>query len=77
MKIVSHPYQATIVPQPARKNALWRCVIHREGSPEVLAQMDAATKEDACCAANLEILRLKRNSSALTAEAGSSLRNAS
>ncbi len=77
MKIVRHPYQATIVPQPPRQNALWRCVIHREGSPEVLAQLDAATKEDACCAANLEILRLKRSTGAATPEAIPSLRNAS
>lgn len=77
MKIVRHPYQATIVPQAIPKDALWHCVIHREGSPEVLAQLDAATKEDACCAANLEILRLKRNTASNKPEPAASLRTAS
>jgi hypothetical protein len=62
MKIVQHPYHASIIPQPVQQEALWHCVVRRDGSAEILAKHDAASKEDACCAALLEIVRLKRTS---------------
>lgn len=61
MKIVRHPYQASIVPQPAPKETLWHCVIRRDGSQEILVRRDAISKEDAWAAALLEISRLKRS----------------
>jgi hypothetical protein len=60
MKIVQHPYHASIIPQPPQQKALWHCVVRRNGSAEILARVDAANKEDACCAALLEIVRLKK-----------------
>lgn len=60
MKIVRHPYHASIVPQAARTDALWHCVIRCDGSPDILVRHDAANKEDACCVALLEIARLQR-----------------
>lgn len=60
MKIVRHPYQANIVPQSSREDALWYCVVRRDGSAEILAQHDTANKEDARCMALLEISRLRR-----------------
>ena len=64
MKIVKHPYQASIIPQPVIvKDALWHYVIRRDGSAEILARHDAKSKEDACSRALLEIARLKRTGS--------------
>jgi hypothetical protein len=60
MKIISSPYQATIVPQPVRADALWNYTIRHNGSSEILVRQDATRKEDACCMALLEISRLKR-----------------
>ena len=60
MKIVKHPYQASIVPQPARQDALWHLVVRKDGSAEILARHDAKNKEDTQCLALLEISRLKR-----------------
>jgi hypothetical protein len=63
MKIVQHPYHASIIPQPPQQKALWHAVVRRDGSAEILARHDAASKEDACCAALLEIVRLKKTGS--------------
>jgi len=63
MKIVMHPYQATIVPQAFQPDSLWHYVIQREGSAEILARCDAATKEDVSSLALLEITQLVRRSS--------------
>ncbi len=60
MKIVRHPYQANIVPQAVREDALWQCVIRREDTAEVVVRHDAKSKEDAHALALLEISRLKR-----------------
>jgi len=60
MKIVRHPYQASIVPQPVPKDTLWHCVIRRAGSQEILVRRDAISKEDAWATALLEISRLER-----------------
>lgn len=60
MKIVLHPYQASIVPQPVPKETLWHCVIRRDGSQEILVRRDAINKEDALATALLEISRLQR-----------------
>jgi hypothetical protein len=73
MKIVKHPYHASIIPQPVQQSALWHCVVRRNGSAEILARHDAVSKEDACCAALLEIVRLKRTS----ADPNPALKNAS
>ena len=64
MKIVQHPFHASIVPEPTIEDALWHYVVRRDDSGEVLARHNAASKEDACAAALLEIVRLKRNSAA-------------
>lgn len=63
MKIVRHPYQASIVPQTAPKETLWHCVIRRDGSQEILIRRDAISKEDAWATALLEITRLERSES--------------
>jgi hypothetical protein len=63
MKIVRHPFHASIVPQAqlsSELQALWHCVIRRDGSPEVLVRHDARRKEDAACVARLELVRLER-----------------
>ena len=61
MKIVRHPYQASIVPQPVLKETLWHCVIRRNGSQEILVRRDAISKEDAWATALLELSRLERS----------------
>ena len=58
MKIARSPYQAKVTPRKGRKDALWFCVISREGSSDVVATVDAPSKEDACAAAMLELARL-------------------
>ena len=58
MKIALSPYQAKIAPQKSSDDYLWYCIIRREGSSDVLARHDATSKEDACCAALLELARL-------------------
>lgn len=73
MKIVRHPYQANVIPQPVFEGSLWQCVVCREGSAEILVRHEAANKEDACCLALLEISRLKRS----LENAKAPLRNAS
>lgn len=59
MKIANSPYHAKISPHKGNEDALWFCVIHREGSAEVVVQRDAPTKEDAFCAAWLELAKLQ------------------
>jgi hypothetical protein len=59
MKIARSPYHANIAPHKGREDYLWFCVIRREGSAEVVARHDAASKEDACCAALWELARLQ------------------
>jgi hypothetical protein len=59
MKIARSPYHANIAPHKGRENFLWFCVIRREGSAEVVVRHDAASKEDACCAALWELVRLQ------------------
>jgi hypothetical protein len=58
MKIARSPYQAKVTPSKGKKGSLWFCVISREGSPDVVARLDAPNKEDACAAALLELARL-------------------
>lgn len=58
MKIAKSPYHAKIAPYKGREDSLWFCIIRREGSTDVVARHDATTKEDACCAALLELTRL-------------------
>jgi hypothetical protein len=58
VKIALSPYQANIEPQKSSQDHLWCCIIRREGSPDVLARHGATNKEDACCAALLELARL-------------------
>lgn len=64
MKIARSPYHASIVPHKSKDDALWFCVIRREGSGDVVAHHDACSKEDACCAALLELARLHTASAA-------------
>lgn len=64
MKIVKHSYQATITPHAFGPESLWQYVIRREGSAEILASRDTATKEDAHSLALLEISQLVRSSDA-------------
>jgi hypothetical protein len=64
MKIVKHPYHAIIVPQAVRRESLWQYVIRRHDSPQILVHRDAATKEDACSLALLEISQLVRRAGA-------------
>src|SRR5262249_60547001 len=59
MKIARSPYHASIAPHKGREDFLWFCVIRREGSAEVVVRHDAASKEDACCAALWELVRLQ------------------
>jgi hypothetical protein len=59
MKIAKSPYHAKITPNKVSEDFLWFCVIRREGSADVVARHDAPTKEDACCAALLELARLQ------------------
>jgi len=58
MKIARSPYHAKVTPTKGKKDSLWFCVISREGSPEIVARVDAPSKEDACAAALLELARL-------------------
>ena len=58
MKIARSPYHAKVTPTKDKKNALWFCVISKEGSSDVVASVDAPSKEDACAAALLELARL-------------------
>lgn len=58
MKIAKSPYLAKIAPHKGNEDALWFCVIRREGSSEIVVRRDATTKEDAYCAAWLELTRL-------------------
>jgi hypothetical protein len=62
MKIVRHPYHASITPQAAKPGSLWHFVVRVDGSTEVIAHDEASSKEDACCAAMLELVRLQRKS---------------
>lgn len=62
MKIALSPYQANIAPHKSSDDYLWCCIIRREGSPDVVARHDATNKEDACCAALLELARLSGGS---------------
>lgn len=73
MKIARSPYHASIVPHKSKDDYLWFCVIRREGSSDVVAHHDATSKEDACCAALLELARLHPAG----AGSGSQRRNAS
>jgi hypothetical protein len=66
MKIARSPYHAKIAPHKGREDFLWFCVIRREGSAEVVARHDAASKEDACCAALWELARLQPSGNAGT-----------
>ncbi len=59
MKIARSPYHANITPHKGKEEFLWFCVIRREGSSDVVARHDATSKEDACCAALLELARLQ------------------
>lgn len=59
MKIARSPYHASIVPHKSKADYLWFCVIRREGSGDVLSHHEATSKEDACCAALLELARLQ------------------
>jgi hypothetical protein len=59
MKIARSPYHASISPRKDNDDFLWFCVIRREGSTDIVAQHDASSKEDACCAALLELSRLQ------------------
>lgn len=59
MKIARSPYHASIIPRKDNDDFLWFCVIRREGSTDIVAQHDASNKEDACCAALLELSRLQ------------------
>jgi hypothetical protein len=63
MKIIRHPFHASIVPQEQSEptDALWHCVIRRDGSAEILSSHDARKKEDATCMALLELARLQRS----------------
>jgi hypothetical protein len=58
LKIERPPYYANIVPHKAREDYLWFCVIRRLGSVDVLSRHDATSKEDAFCAALLDLIRL-------------------
>jgi hypothetical protein len=58
MKIAHSPYHANISPHKGKEDYLWFCVIRREGSADVVARHNATSKEDACCAALLELARL-------------------
>jgi hypothetical protein len=60
MKIVRHPYHASINPGAAKPGSLWHFVVRVDGSTEVIAHEEASSKEDACCAAMLELVRLQR-----------------
>ena len=62
MKIAKSPYHAKITPNKGSEDFLWFCVIRREGSADVVSRHDAPTKEDACCAALLELARLQGGS---------------
>jgi hypothetical protein len=66
MKIVRHPYQATIIPQAVEPKALWQYMIQRDGSPEILLRREAMTKEDASSLALLDISQLQRLQSTVT-----------
>lgn len=58
MRIVQPPYHVQITPlSPAAPN-LWRCVIRKESSREVVVLHETARKEDARCLALLELSRL-------------------
>lgn len=62
MMIVRQPYYANILPQHttgSQPDALWRCVIRRDGSPEILVRHEARRKEDAASRALAELLRLQ------------------
>ena len=59
MKIARSPYQAKVTPTKGKRDSLWFCVISREGSSDVVARVDAHSKEDACAAALLELARLR------------------
>jgi len=59
MKIARSPYQAKVKPTKGKKNALWFCEISREDSTDIVARVDAHSKEDALAAALLELARLR------------------
>ena len=58
MKIARSPFHANIAPHKGTDDALWYCIIRREGSAEVVVRHGASTKEDACCVALFELARL-------------------
>jgi hypothetical protein len=68
MKIARSPYQANITPHKSSEDFLWYYTIRREGSVDVLARHDATNKEDACCAALLELARLQGSGSSVRRE---------
>ncbi len=62
MMIVRQPYYANILPQHSigsQPDALWRCVIRRHGSPEILIRHESRLKEDAASRALAELVRLQ------------------
>ena len=59
MRIAQSPYRAEIVPDSSAVSNLWRCIIQREGSTEVVSLLQATRKEDARCIALLELARLQ------------------
>jgi len=59
MKIAQPPYHADVTPHIDLPGSLWHCVIQRDGSREILAQHQAASKEDARCIALLELVRIQ------------------
>jgi hypothetical protein len=63
MKIARSPYHANITPHKGKEDFLWFCVIRREGSADVVARHDAASKEDAFATALLELARLQGTAS--------------
>jgi hypothetical protein len=58
MQIVQPPYHVQITPQSAGARNLWRCVIRKANSREVVVLHETARKEDARCVALLELVRL-------------------
>ena len=61
MKIARSPYHASIAPTKNMDEHLWFCVIRREGSSEVVAKHETASKEDAMATALFELARLQAN----------------
>jgi hypothetical protein len=64
MRIAQPPYYAHIRPQSRLSKFLWRCVIQREGSPDIVSRHELGVKEDACCVALIELSRLQQSDAA-------------